>query len=115
MICNKITDIQDQLEIDINLVSVELDTYAKRLRYLSSQELTDGIQKESFDNFCKTLQTEYAVVVSISDGLDVYEFGEDLYIIVLYKTLDNCYLIFDLQDAKKIENIVFSSDKQNQI
>ena len=115
MICKKVADIQEQLEIDLNLVSVELDTYAKRLRYLSSSQFTDAIQKDAFDNFWNNIKSNYPVVVSISDGLDLYEFGDDSIIIVLYKTLDDCYIIFDIQDAKKIENAVFATCKSNQL
>lgn len=113
MICKKVVDIQEQLEIDINLVSVELDTYVKRLRYISAKQLNDAIQKDAFDYFWNYIQSNYPVVVSISDNLDVYEFGDDSFVIVLYKTLDDYYIMFDIQDAKKIENIIFSSDKRN--
>lgn len=115
MICKKITDIQDQFDFDLNLVSSELDTFPQRMRYISTTDLTDAIQKDSFDEFWKIIRTNYPVVVSITDKVEMYEFGEDALVVIFYETSDAKFIIFDIQDAKKIENIIFNAEKRKQL
>ena len=110
MICKKITDIQDQFDFDLNLVSSELDTFPQRMRYISTTDLTDAIQKDSFDEFWKIISTNYPVVISITDKVEMYEFGEDALVIIFYETPGAKFIIFDIQDAKKIENIIFNAE-----
>ena len=113
MINKKLIELQDQLDFDYNLVSVELDTCSKRLRYLSSNDITDAIQKDAFDAFYKRLKNDDGVVVSFDDNTDMYEVGDECLVVVLHENTVGCkYIIFDIQDAKKVENLVFSFDKR---
>ena len=107
MINKKLIELQDQLDFDYDLVSVELDTCPKRLRYLSSNDITDAIQKDAFDAFYKRLKTEEAVVISFDDNTDMYEVGDDCLVIVLHENQRGRFILFDIQDAKKIENMIF--------
>ena len=106
MINKKLIELQDQLDFDYDLVSVELDTCPKRLRYISSADLVDAISKDAFDNFFNRVKSE-AVVVSFDDNTDMYEVGEDSLVIILHDSLKAKYILFDIQDAKKIENMIF--------
>ena len=110
MMSKKLVELQEQLEFDYDLVSVELDTYTKRLRYLSSNDINDAIQKDSFDSFVKNVKSREVVVVSFDDKTDMYEV--DSIVIVLHESKNGCYIIFDVQDSKKIENLIF---KQRQL
>ena len=111
MINKKLTELQEQLDFDYDLVSVELDTCSKRLRYLSSNDITDAIQKDAFDAFYNRLKNDEAVVVSFDNNTDMYEVGDECLVVVLHENLKGKYIIFDIQDAKKVENLVFSFDK----
>ena len=112
MISKKLIELQEQLEFDYDLVSVELDTYAKRLRYLSSVDIQDAIQKDAFDTFYKNLREHETMVISFDDDTDMYELSDSSLIIVVHENKNGKYLIFDVQDAKKIENLVFNADKR---
>ena len=37
----------------------------------------------------------------------MYEVGEDNLVIILHDSLKAKYILFDIQDAKKIENMIF--------
>lgn len=108
MINKKLIELQEQLDFNYDLVSVELDTCSKRLRYISSSDITDAIQKDSFDAFYNRLKNEEVVVVSFDDNTDMYEIGDDCIVVVLHENLRGKFVIFDIQDAKKIENMIFS-------
>ena len=112
MISKKLIELQDQLDFDYDLVSVELDTCAKRLRYLSSSDISDAIQKDAFDAFYKNTREQNAVIVSFDDNTDMYEVCDDSLVIVLHENEKARYIIFDIQDAKKIENFVFNADRR---
>lgn len=107
MINKKLVELQEQLDFDYDLVSVELDTCPKRLRYICNADLSDAISKDSFDKFFNEIKTNEAVVVSFDDNTDMYEVGEDNLVIILHDSLKAKYILFDIQDAKKAENMIF--------
>ena len=112
MINKKLIELQEQLDFDYDLVSVELDTCPKRLRYLSSNDITDAIQKDAFNFFYNKLKNDEAVVVSFDNNTDMYEVGDECLVVVIHENLKCKYIIFDIQDAKKVENLVLSFNKK---
>lgn len=113
MISKKLLELDEKLDFDYTLVSVELDTAPNRLRYLSSIDLSDALQKDSFDKFYSKVKTEENVVLSFSDNTDLYEISGDCLVIILHETARGKFIIFDIQDAKKIENLVLNPNKEN--
>jgi hypothetical protein len=85
----------------------ELDSSLNRMRYISLSDLKDAYEIQQFNQFWDDVKDE-VVVVSISDNADLYELSDDLILIVLIETLDNKIFVFDVQDAKKIENKILS-------
>lgn len=115
MINKKLIELQEQLDFDYDLVSVELDTCPNRLRYISNADLSDAISKDSFDNFFNEIKSSEAVVVSFNDNTDMYEVGEDNVVIIIHDSLKAKYILFDIQDAKKIENMIFKPNKTDSV
>lgn len=85
----------------------ELDSSLNRMRYVSLSDLKDAYEIQQFNQFWNDVKDE-VVVVSISDNADLYELSDGLILIVLIETLDNKMFVFDVQDAKKIENKILS-------
>jgi len=112
MISKKLSELPEQLEFDYNLVSIELDTSPNRLRYISSADLDDAVRKDAFDLFYNNLRQNNAVVVSFDNNADMYEYGDDALVIVLFENESTRFIIFDIQDAKKIENAIFYAKEE---
>lgn len=95
---------------DINYWQVlmsELDSSLSRMRYISSSDLKDAYEIQQFNQFWDDVKDE-VVVVSISDNADLYELSDNFILVVLIENLDNKMIVFDVQDAKKIENKISS-------
>lgn len=105
----RLIELQDQLDFDYNIVSVELDTCPKRLRYISTSDLSDAADKDAFDTFFNSVRHDEAVVVSINDNTDMYELSENAVVVVLHETQTAKYILFDLQDVRKVEDAIFSN------
>lgn len=103
----KLIDLQDQLDFDYDVASVELDTCPKRLRYISTTDLSDAQDKDAFDTFFNSVRRDEAIVVSINDNTDMYELSENAVVIILHETQSAKYILFDLQDTRKVEDMIF--------
>lgn len=109
MINKKLIDLQEQLDFDYDLVSIELDTCPKRLRYISTADLSDAVSKDAFDEFYNNVKENEGVVVSFDNNTDMYEIAENSLVVILHESQTAKYILFDIQDAKKIENAIFKS------
>ena len=103
----KLIELQDQLDFDYDVASVELDTCPKRLRYISTADLNDAQDKDAFDAFFNSVRHDEAIVVSINDNTDMYELSENAVVIILHETQSAKYILFDLQDVRKVEDMIF--------
>ena len=103
----KLTELSEPLGFDYNLVSVELDTSPNRLRYISALDLDDAISKDSFDTFYNRLRKEGVVIVNFDNNADMYEIEDESLVVVLFEDDSSRYVIFDIQDARKIERLIF--------
>lgn len=95
---------------DINYWQVlmsELDSSLSRMKYIASSELKDAYEIRQFNQFWNDVKDE-VVVVSISDNADLYELSDDFILVVLIENLGDKIIVFDVQDAKKIENKITS-------
>jgi hypothetical protein len=99
-----LTKLRDPLEFDLQRVSMELDTSANRLKYISSNSCDKEEDKIKFNKLFKQIR-ERAVIVSIDDNTDLYEL-EDNSVVILYEDLSDKFIIFDVQDQNNINNIL---------
>lgn len=98
-------NIVDESEYDsYQALMYELDSTLNRMRYVSLSELTDAVDIDCFERFWDNVKNNEAVIVSITEGSDLYELNEDSILIILVEKIDNKMLIFDSQDARKIMN-----------
>ena len=98
-------NIVDESEYDsYQALMYELDSTLNRMRYVSLSELTDAVDIDCFERFWDNVKNNEAVIVSITEGSDLYELNEDSILIILVEKMDDKMLIFDSQDARKIMN-----------
>lgn len=98
-------NIVDESEYDsYQALMYELDSTLNRMRYISLSELTDVVDIDCFNRFWDNVKNNEAVIVSITEGSDLYELNEDSILIILVEKIDDKMLIFDSQDARKIMN-----------
>ena len=103
-----IKDLREPLEIPLQLIAVEMDTNAKRIKYLNPDLCSDKISSEKYDKFISEIESgEIATEISsIDDNTILYEFDSDA--IVVYSLFGVKWLFFDSFLTKKIENHIFS-------
>ena len=97
-------------DFDVQMAAIELDTSAKRLKYLSASKTVDAYEDEKFSKFFDNIKNNEAVVTSINDNTDLYELSESSIVVILYEDLTDKFIIFDIQDAKKIENLIANQE-----
>jgi hypothetical protein len=96
-------NIVDESEYDsYQALMYELDSSIQRMRYISSNELTDILDIECFNNFWNKIRDNETIVVSVSEGSDLYELSDDSILVILIEKIDERLLVFDVQDAKNI-------------
>lgn len=71
-------NIVDESEYDsYQALMYELDSTLNRMRYISLSELTDAVDIDCFNRFWDNVKNNEAVIVSITEGSDLYELNED--------------------------------------
>ena len=96
-------NIVDESEYDsYQALMYELDSSLERMRYISSSELTDALDIECFNRFWDKVRDNEVIVVSVTEGSDLYELSDGSVLLILVEKIDEKMLVFDLQDAKKI-------------
>lgn len=102
VLSKKVTDINETLGLDIQLIATELDTSAKFLKYLSKDIMGDGIMQDAFDVFVKVIETvEGDEITSFDDNTILYEFSNEA--VVIHESLGIKYIIFDSSVTQKVE------------
>jgi len=98
-----LTEISEQLDLDLQLMASELDTSAKGMRYLSSDLMEDQIVKDCFIALCEDIESgEGDEVASIDENTVLYEFMDEA--VLIHSNLSVKYVIFDIVIAKRMEN-----------
>lgn len=101
-----LTDYPGELDFNLQVVSSELDTSAKRLRYFSNDENNiDAVTLADFNQAWEEIKNSGGLITNISDNTELYEFGYDSTIVVLYEELSTRLIIVDKQDLKVIQHI----------
>lgn len=100
-ISKKLSEIAENLELNIQLMATELDTSAAYLRYLSKDLLIDDISISAFDSLVKDIEENGVEITSIDDNTVVYEYLDEA--VVIHTVLGVKYVIFDSLVKKKIE------------
>ena len=90
----KLVSLSESLDFDIQIVSIELDTSAMRLRYYCLKDAADSIEVEKFNNLFDYIRDNENLVFNINDNTAIYELKESNNIVVLYDDLTDKYIIF---------------------
>ena len=103
MISRFIKDLKEPLEIPLQMVAVEMDTSAKRIKYINSNLCTDKIDNDRFCELVRSIESGEVAseISSIDDNTVLYEFEEEA--VVIYSYLGIKWLLFDSFIASKIE------------
>lgn len=103
----KITDYPGELDFNLQVVSSELDTSATRLRYFSNEDKEmDALLMSAFNEAWDEIKNEGGLITSINDNTELYEYGDDSTIVVLYEELSTKLIIVDRQDVHTIQRII---------
>lgn len=102
----KLVSLSESLDFDIQIVSIELDTSAMRLRYYRLKDAVDGIEIEKFNNAFDYIRENENLVFNINDNTAIYELKESNNIVVLYEDLADKFIIFDKENSLEIENML---------
>lgn len=101
-----ITTLNEPLDVDIQLIATELDTSAKRIKFICRTMLTDVVTIEGYDSMLKDIEENCPEVLSFDDNTVMYEFLDEP--IVIYTTLSDKVFLFDVSNAQKFETKMFS-------
>lgn len=106
MKAKNLTDYSGELDFNLQVVSSELDTSAKRLKYFSNEDATDATTITAFTNAWKEIKENGNLIVNINDNTELYEYGDDSTIVVLYQDLSLQMIIVDKQDIRTIQSLI---------
>lgn len=101
-------DLREPLDIPLQLVAVEMDTSAKRIKYLNPDLCSDKISSERYDKFIAGVESgETATEISsIDDNTVLYEFDSEA--IVIHSVLGIKWLLFDSAVTVKVESALIA-------
>lgn len=101
-------DLPTPLDIPLQLVAVEMDTSAKRIKYLNPEVCSDKITCERFEKLIAVVESgeRGAEISSIDDNTVLYEFDQEA--VVIHNELGSKWLLFDSVITAKIENALMS-------
>lgn len=106
-----LSTLSEPLDFDLQLVATELDTSAARLRFLSNTSAVDPYEIDAFTALFQKIKTEESEVLHINDNTTLYECEEEALVIILHEDLNEKFIVFDLQDALKVERMMSSYNK----
>lgn len=86
----------------------ELDSSLERMRYINSSDLDDSLDIEKFNEFWNNIRDNETIVVSVTEDSDLYELSDDSLLVIFVEKINEKIIVFDLQDAKKIINLILS-------
>lgn len=103
------TDKADEFQdLNIQLVATEMDTSAQYLQVVSERFMKDAIERDCFDKLYKNIRANGVEIVAFDDHTVMMDFDDQ--VIVLRKTIENRYIIFDANIKEGLED-VFNSYK----
>lgn len=105
----KLVNLSESLDFDIQIVSIELDTSAMRLRYYCLKDAADGLEIEKFNSLFNHIRDNENLVFNINDNTAIYELKESNNIVVLYEDLTDKFIIFDKENSREVENMMLKN------
>lgn len=99
-------DLSEPLDMPLQLVATEMDTSAKRIKYLNPDVCNDTISNERFNKLIAAIESgDIATEISsIDDNTVLYEFEDEA--IVIHSVLGVKWLLFDSVITAKVENVL---------
>lgn len=104
-----IITLSEPLDLDLQLMATEMDTSAKRIKYISADILPDMVAMEGYDAMIDDIETNCPEVLSFDDNTVMYEFLNEP--IIIHSALGNKYVLFDSSVAYKFERKMLSYKK----
>lgn len=102
-ISNKIKELKEPLEVDLQLMASELDTSVKNMKYLSKDLMTDAISNDAFDTLVEDIERGEGIeITTFDDNTVLYEYLDEA--IVIHNVLGVRYILFDSMITQKVES-----------
>lgn len=103
-----IRDLREPLDIPLQLVAAEMDTSAKRIKYLNPDLCNDTINNERFTEFIRAIESGEmgTEISSIDDNTVLYEFEAE--VVVIHSVLGVKWLLFDSAVTVKVESALIA-------
>lgn len=102
-ISNKIKELKEPLEVDLQLIASELDTSVKNMKYLSKDLMTDATSIDAFDALVEDIERGEGIeITTFDDNTILYEYLDEA--IVIHNVLGVRYILFDSMITQKVEN-----------
>jgi hypothetical protein len=98
--------LKEPLDLDLQMVAVELDTSAKRLKFVSASKATDAYEIEQFNKTYNHIKESENSITNINDNTELFELSESLTIVVLYEDLNDKFIIYDVENEKEIKSML---------
>lgn len=101
-------DLREPLDIPLQLVAAEMDTSAKRIKYLNPDVCNDTINSERFNKLIGAIESGEmgTEISSIDDNTVLYEFDSDA--VVIHSVLGVKWLLFDSAVTVKVESALIA-------
>lgn len=99
----RLSELKEPLDIDLQLLATEMDTSAKRIKFISNSTLEDTLDIDCFNCLIEDIEHGEGVeITSFSDNAIMYEYLDEA--IVVYTLLSEKYILFDSMITVKIES-----------
>lgn len=99
----RLSELKEPLDIDLQLLATEMDTSAKRIKFISNSTLEDALDIDCFNCLIEDIEHGEGVeITSFSDNAIMYEYLDEA--IVVYTLLSEKYILFDSMITVKIES-----------
>lgn len=103
MYSKRISELKEPLDIDLQLLATEMDTSAKRIKFISGSILEDALAVVCFNRLIQDIENGEGVeITSFSDNAIMYEYLDEA--IVVYTMLSEKCVLFDSMVTVKIES-----------
>lgn len=103
MYSKRISELKEPLDIDLQLLAIEMDTSAKRIKFISSSSLEDALAIDCFNHLISDIENGEGVeITSLSDNVIMYEYLNET--VIVYTVFSEKYVLFDNMITAKIEN-----------
>lgn len=99
----RLSELKEPLDIDLQLLATEMDTSAKRIKFISNSTLEDALDIDCFNCLIEDIEHGEGVeITSFSDNAIMYEYLDEA--IVVYTLLSEKCILFDSMITVKIES-----------